>query len=414
MTWNVEGYIQKHFKKKSFLVALLFILILLLYLHPFSLDVAHIGYLTGTQGLEAQFHSLHWGTQDIPSDTWWSSNEHPSEPLYYKDNNPVYPSSLSFGYSMDFDPDGSSIGMPDLLASQQPFTVDTDVEPKRYIWNYKVGTKTLANGTIVDAYKQFEMYRYKLTWSINLWLSGTEWEADGKYDDTPDSHLDCKGAYQSGELWIKLEPRAFVYFLDNPDELYFAPAYIGVDDIQWIGTDKDGKQILNDPDIIKSNDIIPKAKGETLGIYYTRGGQPVNVQDKLLSFQNKTLDPEVFRSEYWIKINLVEMKAYNWYELWIHNWKYPSVNIKFFVYMFAVGSWTVYIKTGEIPSLEPHTPLMGGGGFDWSWLTNWFADPFNQLWLFFFTLVVVVIIVSIFSPGVWTVLAHGLSRRRET
>lgn len=379
-------------------------------LKPFS-----IGYLTGTQGLQAEFHSLHWGTQDLPSDTWWSNTERPDKPLYYRRDQPVWPSLLAFGYEMTFEPDGASIGMPDLCATQQPFTVDMDVEPKSYVWNYKVGSETLANGTIVDVYKQFEMYRYKLTWSINIWLAGTEWEADGKYDDLYGGayHLNCHGAYQSAELWIRLEPRAFVYFLDNPDQVYFAPAYIGVDEIQWAGKYADGHIVLNDADIINSQDLIPKARGETLGIYYARGATPVDVQSKLLSYQGQLLDPEIFRSEYWTRIILTEFTPLSWHPLpWTHDWKFPSVNIKFYVYEFVVGTWTVYIKTGEVPKLEPHTPIvrLGGGLLDWlfDWWNGamqWLSNPFNQFFTVLIIIVIVLVAVSIASAGLWKVLA---------
>ena len=382
------------------------------------------GYLTGTQGLQADFNSVHWGTQDLPADTWWSASEKPSKPLFYRRDQPVWPSMLSFGYELDFDPDGASIGMPDLCATQQPFTVDMDVEPKSYVWNYKNGSETLANGTTVDVYTQFEMYRYKLTWAINLWLSGSEWEADGKYDDLNgfNYHLDCNGAYRSGELWIRLVPRAFVYFKDNPDTVYFAPAYIGVDEIQWVGINKDGTKIVDDPDIVKIEDIIPKARGETLGIYYQRGGAPVDVQTALLSYQGQMLDPEIFRGEYWIRIILNEFKAKSWteqWEPWIHNWKYPSVNIKFYVYEFVVGTWTVYIQTGEVPKLEPHLPIVSvtPGLFDWlvDWWNGamqWLSNPFNQLWIFLIIIVVVIVVVSVASPGLWTALAQRKSNSK--
>jgi hypothetical protein len=40
---------------------------------------------------------------------------------------------------------------------------------------------------------------------------------------------------------------------------------------------------------------------------------------------------------------------------------------------------------------------------------SWFANPFNQLWLFFVIIVIVLVAVSVLNPGLWTILA---GRRR--
>jgi hypothetical protein len=346
------------------------------------------GYLTGTQGLEPQFNSVYFDGK------WWSSSETSGSP-----------SSMSFGYSMDFDPDLVADGYPDLCASQQPMTVQTDVAPISYVWSYKVGSKTFENGTIADEYKQFEMYRYRCDWAMNLWLSGPEWESHPRPGDFGESK-----DYAGTKVWLKLVPRRFVYFKDNPDQVFFAPAYIGLaQDVSWAGITKDGTKVLNDPDIEKSQDLIPKVGGETPGIYYQRGGGDVITEDTLLEFQGTTLDPEIFRNEYWMRIDLMSFHPLTWwdYGIW-HNWKFPSAYMKFMVYLFVVGQWTVYIKTGEVPALNPHTPIMVTGnplGDLFAGILNWLANPFNQLWVLLIIIVIVVIVVSIASPGVWTVLA---------
>jgi len=71
------------------------------------------------------------------------------------------------------------------------------------------------------------------------------------------------------------------------------------------------------------------------------------------------LDSSIFRDEYWAKINLILFKPITWYDWWIlfHHWKYPSVQLNFVVYLFVVGEWTVYFKTGEVPALTPHEPV---------------------------------------------------------
>lgn len=357
-----------------------------------GLQTSHPGYLTGTQGLETQFNSVYFNGK------WYSNTETSGSP-----------SSMSFGYSMDFDPDLVVDGYPDLCASQQPLTIQTDMDPKSYIWNYKVGSKTLSNGTIVDEYKQFEMYRYKCDWAMNLWLSGPEWEAHRRPGDlSPDTD------YAGTKVWLKLVPRSFVYFTENPDQVFFAPAYIGLaQDVTWAGINKDGSIVLNDPQILSSQDLIPKAQGEVVGIYYQRGGADVLTENTLLSYQGTTLDPQIFRNEYWMRIDLLSFHAINWWDLGIwHNWKFPSAYMKFVVYLFVVGEWTVYFKTGEVPTLNPHTPIVHVtdvlGDF-FGWLTN----PWTLFWLFGLGSLLILVLLIIFAPGVLTVIAVLLLGRRK-
>ena len=385
-------------RKKLLVVAGVAVLVLVLFVQVQPLD---IGYLSGAQGLEPQFHSVYW------HNSYWSSTEKGESP--YGD---VASSSRSFGFSMQFDPDETQKGMPDLCASTQTMTRESDV-PVAYTWEVPQGTTTLPNGTTVRVAKQFEMYKYRMDWAMNLWLTGSEWEADGKYYDLglllPKLYVDG-GAYSSAELWIKLVPKNFVYFTDNPDNVYFAPAYIALQEpVRWIGTEADGTQTLNDPDIAAINDIIPESTGETLGIYYQRGGGDTLTSSELLSYQGLTLDSSVFRSEYWTRINLVEFQAHSWMSwVLIHGWKYPSAYMHFMVDLFVVGEWTVYYQTGEVPGLTPHLPVVQIDIL--TQIGAWLGNPFNQMYLWFIVIVAVLILVTVLNPGIWGTLA---GRRRK-
>ena len=353
---------------------------------------AEIGYLTGTQGLEAQFHSLFF------NNSWCSVTEKPS---WAKQA-----SSWSFGYSLAFDPDIKDDGWCDLAATQQPFTLDADVEPKHYSWTVDLGEVTLSNGTKAKKFYNFEMWRYRLTWKINIWLSGTEAEA---CDTTYFNIITWEPNYAGTKVWIKLVPKTFVYFKENPDQLFFAPAYLGLESCTWAGIDKEGRTIMNDPDMQRSQDLIPKARGETLGIYYQRGGTPINLEQTLLSYQGLSLDTAIFRNEYWTRIDLLNFKPTNSYDYQIwHNWKYPSVYLEFSAYVFVVGRWTVYLATGEVPQLEPHTPIMVTGNpiaDFFAGIASWLSNPINQFWVLLIIIVIVILVVSVMSPGLWTVLA---------
>jgi len=389
---RVRGWASEN---RRWLVAVALGLILLYVWRSGIIPMSEIGYLTGTQGLQAEFAAVYFNR------SWYSATEAPNGRA----------SKLSFGYEMVFDPDDAFDGYPDLCATQQPMLVDADAQPTHYSWSVDKGVVTLPNGTVARKYYQFEMWRYRLTWRVNIWLSGTEqesadWTVFNIITNVPD--------YGGTQIWIRLVPKNFVYFKDNPDELYIAPAYIGLNAIEYATYDKNKQMIVNDPDAASMIDLIPKARGETLGIYYARGGAPTNLEDRLLSYRGVELDPQVFRNEYWIKIELLRFAPKSWfdYQIW-HNWKYPSVQLEFTVYVFVVGRWTVYLREGEVPSLEPHTPITQtgnpiadffGGLADW-WARGGWAVTSLLLVL------VGVIAVAALAPGLLAALAAGLAGR---
>jgi len=357
------------------------------------------GFLHGTQGLQADFQSVYF------DGAYWSSNETPSG---------KNPSVMNFGYDMDFDPDGAQIYRPDLCASQQPITVDWDVDPKTYSWQIKVESgKTLENGSIVDVYKQYDMFRFQCDWATNIWLSGTEneaWGQDGTF--RYESPL-CN--YAGTTMWERLLPRSFAYFEDNPDEgPFFAPAYIGlIEPVEWCSIDKNGQKLVDDTQIKSTEDIIPKAKGETVGIYYQRGGGDKVTEDTYLKYQGEALDPEIFRKEYWIRFSLMNFKPINWFDFPLtHNWKFPSAHLHFLVYVFVVGEWKVYIKTGEVPKLEPHPPIGHVTDF-WGDLAAWLTNPWTLFWLFGLGTLIILVLLIVFAPGVLTVIAVWVLGRKK-
>jgi len=106
-----------------------------------------IGYLTGAQGLQAEFRTLYF------NGTWCSRSFKPSWARHA--------ANWQFGFDLNFDSDETDDGWPNLCATQQPFTVDTHVEPKHYAWQADKGVVTLDNGTRPRKVIQFEMWRYR-------------------------------------------------------------------------------------------------------------------------------------------------------------------------------------------------------------------------------------------------------------
>ena len=398
---ELERVIQKN-KKLLIIVGITLITLFLISSSiPTGLD---IGYLSGTQGLEPQFNSIRW------KNAWWSATEKGAS---IWDNS--FPSSQSFGYSMVFDPDGATVGMPDLAATTQTLTRDPD-EPVRYSWIVPIGSPTtLSNGTIVQKATQFEMYKYKMDWAMNIWLSGTQKEAFG--EETSWAWDNVSPDYASAVVWIKIIPKPFVYFMENPDEPpVFAPTYIVLKEpAKFVLTDVNGQVTPNDPEMASFVDLIPKSTGEPLGIYYQRGGVDTITTEALLQYQGLNLDPQIFRNEYWARINLLSFKPKTWMS-WglIPGYKYPSAYLHFQVDMFVVGKWTVYYQTGQVPALTPHLPITDYPFVDKfaATIANFLANPFSQLWIFFILIVIVLIVVTILNPGLWVMITRMFGQKR--
>ncbi|RLI82367.1 hypothetical protein DRP04_04150 [Archaeoglobales archaeon] len=411
LTEDFESFLRKNRK----LIAILAIALLLICLGNFT-RLETVGYLTATQGLEAQFAALR------VNGIWLSEAEKPSTfSIKDRELSAENASNWFFGYELDFDPDEQDDGFPNLLINQQPFTVKTnpfgEVEyDERYAWQVDKGIVTLSNGSKARKVIQFEMWRCKLSWALNIWLSGPKAES---CDRAWHGGIAWEPDYGGTEIWIKLKSRNFAYFQDNPDEVYFAPAYFGVEYYEIASIDQDNRKTLDDPDMTSCIDLNPKERGETCGIYYERGGTPIDIEETLLTYENVELDPAVFRNEYWIHIDLVTFKPWNHIDFWwkTHSYKWPSITLHFIVYVFVVGKWTVYLSEDEVPQLTPHTPpsLVRR---PWSWLTDWWSNPWTLLWtgIFgFFVLLIVIAILAIFAPGALTAITRTLfGRRRET
>jgi len=417
---KIEALIRKYW------LALVVLALIVIIVDP-SLVGIHslgIGYLTGTQGLEVQFDSIYnpttrtyqglYGPLSNFASGWYSATEKPAG---------ASASSMTFGYNLIFDPDDPNGYMPKLGASEQTITLDTNIAPELVggkPWQVKTGSTTFANGTIADVYQQFEIYRYHCTWRFGLWLAGNEWEALGCSPNPTmyEKSAEHQNNYAGTSIWLKIVPKNPLFWQGNDptNGPFFAPDYVVMrQPVEWASYDgkSASQKTTNDPEISQTESTYPMAEGEPLGIYYTRGAGTygsgsTNDEPKMdpLQYQGVMLDTSIFRNEYWAHIDLMTFKAWNSFP-WLgmsHSWKYPSglYTVDFFIYV--VGEWTVYFKTGEVPALTPHPPQYGTT----DWLGAWFSNPFNQLWVLLVTGLAVFIIIEWRQPQVIT----GVLKRR--
>src|SRR3990170_3573359 len=289
-------------KKQRMLATIVLIGLVLFFVIPSY--TGSIGFNTAYQGFQIEANSVNYNGV-----YWGLNNEKPT---------PSSPSSMSFGYTMDFDPDSKDSGMPDLMFEQQPMTA---IKGEPDSWQILVASDGAA-----DTYEQFTMYEYDCEWAINIWSSGGEGETI--WEQFPARGAGWTGFgydYGGTKLWLRFVPSSFVYIEGNIDNVFFAPAYIGMDQDPVYGTVlQNGKRVKgnDDPEALRDGmamvDVTPGSIGASPGFYYTRGandiGDPSSITEaQVKSYEGKRLDANIFRDEYWMRIDLPTFKTLNWY-----------------------------------------------------------------------------------------------------
>lgn len=257
------------------------------------------------------------------------------------------------------------------------------------------------DGAVLNQKKTWE---YRGGFPIAGWIQGWEkagWTSDFGEDEDP--------------LWFKTRGKeSKIYTIeqlaDKKDilmsKVQFAPSLIG----QFLS-------LYNEP----------SASFEYEGGIYQGGYSDIDYEDESnpVTTSVKTPDSRMKKTMYF-PINILNFGTYadgDWY----HGWRifYPScyfrIRMLYGVYGDFTYLWTEELardKTVDYPvdgerhgTTVIHVRGVGSPLIDW-WnnVMNWFANPFNQLWTLLIIAVVVVIIVSVTSPGIWMVVAQ--SRRK--
>jgi len=398
---------KKH--EKALLVIGILVLLGMLLFTQVGMNILYLtGYRAGMQGLDITWDSIRF------KDYWYSTGNSGPNPNY--DNHVA--SSCYFVEPLDFDPDEQNgfKSKPNLAGSMGYVTVDKEVAPITYgPWRVKVGEQWVLKKNATHSwqekqyiYKEFEIKRFKCDWQVNLWLTGTGNEAY----PSQDTH------YMATEIWMRVVPQSFCYFLETPDQVYFAPALMQVVDVTY---EYEGKE---SPEVATDWDIHPEVIGENFYIYYEKGGAPIDMEEAILQYQGAKLDPRIFRNEYWIKFHIYDLAALSWFPYYPHTgtwqWKWPSYNFKVLIYIFVVGEWTVKLYSGEVKELTPHKT--GGGGDNiFEILGNWLYENFlNNPWFWLIMIIVliflglgVLVVLALFAPGFLTAVTSLIGGRRK-
>jgi len=350
------------------------------------------------QGLHPIYDSVYWNGY------WYDS--------LHKGPNPNYEGRIAsvakFKEYVNLNPDGTNTLLPSLKMSGGPVLIDPTWHTEQYVWELKNEQEST---DMVDVYTVYRMQKVMAEWKVNVWIDGTGNEA---FPDNNHRWFDA-------QIWIELIPEITPYFKGAEEaELYFAPAWMGVKNIEWYSGKEDPNK-MKDPRQAALNELYPEEVGENFGLFAQRGETTTVIDEpKILSYRNQPLDPQIFKESYWIRMNVDRMQADSeaagvggW------DWSYVSAHITFEVHLFVIGEWRVALEKGDVPDLEPRTVSYGTDPFaDLLRGIGGFITSPAGIFLAFMGLVLAVFIILALTgalPGVISLLSMlaGAKRKRR-
>ena len=348
MTEQTKSWIKHHQ-----LATAITIVFILLFITPAFSGLSILGYTQGTQGF-----SLNFAAVQNPQGTIFTQS-----------------SGLNYQLNSNYPTIGGSI---------QSFTVDMSNSSglnQVYTWSIQTGSGTI-NGQPATQWTNFQMDRILCNTSFNIRLSGTGSQAGPTIQgvgSAPD--------YQNYKIWISVMPNNFLYFQGNPNQVYIAPAYIGLNQNAIIApiSSQNG---LSTSGFSSDVATYPQASGDVFPVYYNLGGYATNssanapTSQTMYTYIGQQLDPAIFRSQYYIELTLSQFMAQNSYSvggILGHWWAYPSVQYNIQVYAYVIGTWTTYLTPAQVPKPNTEPVVQGGVATIFSQLIESILNPFGNL-----------------------------------
>lgn len=231
-------------------------------------------------------------------------------------------------------------------------------------------------------------YNYRGGFPIWAWVGAWEpWQVRGR-DGNPDKFYDPADLSAEERSELEMHLRIWPSYAGSEVSLYTSPSY--------------KYERLFTADIVKNPDKLKGMLASQIpGLPDPRFAQTVYLPITLINYGALKREGgfwpwEKWHKEYYPTSYLRIRCLYAIYGEWVYMW--TKQEAEKFNYQWENRS---SIITGEKSWWDK---FMGG-------ISAWFSNPFNQLWMFFIPIVIVIIVVSVFSPGIWTALA--LRRRKE-
>lgn len=221
------------------------------------------------------------------------------------------------------------------------------------------------------------------------WTLFYGYEKDTRYSDT--------------EIWLRLEAsNDWGQYFEGVDleNVYFGIAYMELADLVIPE---------NDPKI----QVIPSSRWTALDLYDSIGGAsetPDNPISQAYQYEGATLNPNVFKKEWYTKLTLQSFGHYGW-NILDGSFKSDSAQWRILVHVFVVGDWLV--KPDIERETEPHDPPFYTGPLEdlFIGISKFFDDPFWRLKLAIIMTVFIGIIIVAFFPWLLVPL-RGLVKNR--
>jgi hypothetical protein len=229
-------------------------------------------------------------------------------------------------------------------------------------------------------------YNYKGAFPIWAWVGAWDpWVVSGR-DGNPDKFYDpadlSPEEMSDLQTHLQLQPS----FGGSPIELYTKPGY--------------KYERLFAEDIIKNPELLKQMIQNSIpGLPDPRFAETVYFPLTLINFG------ALQRSGGW------------WLTAWDKEY-YPTAYMRVRALYAVYGEWT-YLWTQEEANKQGYqwqnnTSQIKGSQSEWDkffgGLSSWFGNPLNEIWLFFILIIAVIVIVTIFNPGLWASVAISLKK----
>ncbi len=315
--------------------------------------------------------------------------------------------------TMNFDPDKSNEGMPNLMGELRDIQIIEDLS----VYEPQATMAHIANdfGGDIQPDRAYRTYEWEVevegeihTYVMELWLCSMEINLVVKPDNHPFPGIgeQTNNRYKDTEVWLRLEASQEwgTYFQDvGVDNTYFGLAYLELAEITGSGDDLQMQ-------------LLPMARWAAFDSYDTLGGQgviPPTPDAQAASFQGATINPNVFKTEWFTKITLADFGTYDWSLFGGGGYKSDSVNIKAIAHIFVVGEWIAQPPAER--DLEEHEPPWKRAwyqGFN-DFLNKAMSNPMLRLQLALgATVFILVLAVTMYPPLGGMILKRAFSAEK--
>jgi len=232
-------------------------------------------------------------------------------------------------------------------------------------------------------------YNYRGGFPIWAWVGAWQpWQVSGR-DDNPDKWYDPADLSSEERSELEQHLQLMPSYGGSEVTLYTEPGYIY--------TRTFAADIIKNPDMLK----------------------------QMIASQIPGLPDPRFAQTVYFPLTLINYGALKreggWWVTYWHKEYYPTsylrVRALYAIYGEWVYAWTQQEAEKQDYQWENRSSTVTGSQSMWDkflgGLGSWFANPLNQLWLFFAIIVVVILVVTVLNPGIWVAVASMFKRRKE-